>query len=282
MKIHGVTYRHPLRNIMDESTASGGAAADTKCYEFDGSTSYMTSTYSWDHYGMNDTGPSPQTGPWTISIWFKITTGTGYQSLIEFRNGTGSLSDMCRVQIGADASAAYSIRFQAYQYGVDQTGGVGVGGSGSGSWFGGPHSTAGGVDPYDGAWHHLAMTCEGVASTGQVKMYYDAVVIGSATQKTSVINPLGIAYLAGDHYPYRFGGRIAQMALFASEFNQTAITGLYNGGSGINPSALSPYVLLRMGDNPGDTTSLAIDEGSSGRNFVGINPGAITIVTDSP
>lgn len=280
-KIHGVPRSHPSRCFVRRQPAAASAPADTKSFEFDGATSYMTGSYDWTYFGMNDTSNPPHTGPWTVSVWVKVTTGTGYQGVLELKNA-GGVSDMCRLVIGAKAAAPYSVIFQAFQSGVDQTGGVGIGAGGSAPWFGGAHWSAGGVDPYDGGWHHIAVTCEGVPGTGQVKLYYDSVVIGSATQKTTIIEPGGIAYLGTDHYGFRLGGRIAQVAMFKSEFNQADIASLYNGGSGTNPSALGPYTFLRMGDNAGDTATSAVDEGSGLRNFAGVNPGAITIVADSP
>ena len=275
MKIHGVTYRHPLRNIMDESTASGAAAADTKSFLFDGTSDYASQANTGiGYFGLND----GDMGPWTVSIWLKTSASSAYQILWSIYNHDHS--EMARLLLGIGASG-YSIVYQTSHYAMEWDGVTGTGAGGEYGYIGQPDATA--SNPLcDGAWHHVAVTAEGVAATGKLYLYVDGVLAASGDQTASIVDPDRIQRVSGYDYnnTLNFDGNVAQVTLIKSELSAANIATLYNGGNSADPSSFSPYQWYRFGDNPSDTPTLVVDNGSSGVNLTGYGPP--TIVTDAP
>lgn len=250
-------------------------SADTKSFLFDGTSDYVSQTNTGiGYFGMNDASM----GPWTVAMWFKTSYDTNYQWLWGIYDSTNG--EWSRFLLGI-ASSAYTILFQmsGTPFGWDGT--MGIGSSGGAPYLGQADGTSSNA-LCDGNWHHVATTCEGVAGSGKVKVYVDGALVSVGTQGTSVTDPDRTHRVGGYNHnnTLNINGNVAQLTLIKSELSAADIAALYNSGNGANPSAFSPYQWYRFGDDPSDTPTLVVDNGSSGVNFTGYGPP--TIVTDAP
>jgi len=249
--------------------------ADTKSFLFDGTSDYVSQGNTGiGYFGLNDVSM----GPWTVSVWFKTSFSSSYQWLWSIYDA--GYSDWARIFLGIGASG-YSIIYQTNSTPFAWDGTMGVGGTGANPYIG--QAAGGASNPLcDGNWHHVSVTCEGASSTGKLKLYVDGSLASTGTQATAVVDPDRIQRVSGYDYndTLNFNGNVAQVTLIKSELSTTDITSLYNGGNGANPSPFSPYQWYRFGDDPSDTTTLVVDNGSSGVNLTGYGPP--TIVTDAP
>ena len=272
--------RVSMREGKDRSWAHhpGAEVADTKAMDFDGVNDYA---YVGDtgigYFGMNDNDH----GAWSVSIWFKTTQSSSYQWLWSIYDH--GHSDWARIFLGVSASA-YSVIYQMNSSPFDWDGGAdnGVGSTGSNPYIG--QEASGSSNPVcDGAWHHVAVTCEGTSSTGKVKLYVDGSLASTGTQATAVVDPDRRHRVSGYDYndTLNFDGRVAQLALIKDELTAGEVSGLYNSGAGTDPTDdHTVYGYYRFGDHDDDTTSLVKDGGTGSNDMTAYN--SPTIVTDSP
>lgn len=141
----------------------------------------------------------------------------------------------------------------------------------------------------DGAWHHVAWTCDG----SLWKIYVDGVdegtlttVSGSASDGNwfgdlGSINVCRIGcqerYLGRDTF---FDGAIDELAIWDSALSASDVTDIYNSGVPGDLRSYSPVGWWRMGDNDGATGTTITDQGSGGNDGTLIN--GPTFSTDIP
>ena len=246
-----------------------------KSFLFDGVSDYAVQTNAGvEYFGFN---AAAGMGPWTISIWFKTSYSANYQWLWGIYDQ--SYGTWARLFLGTAASA-YSVIYQANPAPFVWDGALGEGGTGY------LRQGAGATNPLaDGEWHHLCVTCEGVATTGKVSLYIDGALVSAGTQNATVMKADKYQQVSGYAFnnTYLVDGNVSQMTLIKSELSAAAVAALYNGGKVSDPSSSSPYQYFRFGDGLtsfSDTPALVVDHGSSGVDLVGHGPP--TIVTDSP
>ena len=243
---------------------------------FDGVNDYAYNTGPGGYFGLNDTGM----GPWTASMWFKTPYAGGYQYLWSLYNYNHT--EWSRLALG-QGSDPYAIFFQTSHYAMEWDGVSGYGGGGQYGYIVQPSASGSVNELCDGAWHHVAVTVEGVASTGKIYLYVDGALAASGNQMSGVVKPDRKQRISGYNYDntQNLNGRVAQFALMQSELSASEISTLYNSGAGMDPTTLhTVYSYFRFGDDPGDTASLIKNGGTYYKDLAVYN--GPTIVTDSP
>ena len=70
----------------------------------------------------------------------------------------------------------------------------------------------------------------------------------------------------GERATYRPNGLVDEVAIFGSSLSDSAIAGIYNGGTPTSLTDYSPTLWWRMGDNNGGTGTTITDQGSGGND----------------
>jgi len=133
-----------------------------------------------------------------------------------------------------------------------------------------------------GAWHHVAMTYNGVGGTNAnqgVKLYLNNSLITasySANNTYVAMHNTSQAFKIGEST----GGNIDEVAVFDSELSASDVTSIYNSGvpNNLNDLSTPPLSWWRCGD--GDTSPTLTDNGTGGNN--GTMTNFSTFSTDVP
>ncbi len=283
----GTAYNMTLASIVDDYPAG-------MSYEFDGVDDYIQA----DAVVSSGNNFDWQTDAQTVAVWFK-TSSAVRQALWSFSNNDNHEYYYLQIEGASGGDPAY---FKA------------VGSAGSGptlALFGKPDADTSpngtnkevwvnstdtnGIDPTDGAWHHIVITHVGSGSTAQaVKLYVDGNYVGYSKSRSSGLNvkdfTIGtLRYDGGSRLEQYFSGNISQVSMWTSELSASDVTALYAAGNMPDPRSLStpPQHLYRFGagdagvpTNP-PTPSL-VDYGSEADNATPENMTAANVKDASP
>jgi hypothetical protein len=114
------------------------------------------------------------------------------------------------------------------------------------------------------SWHHLACVYA-TGSEANSKMYLDGVAVGSTSgtfPSAADMDFAGLKTIIGAYYSssYPFDGRIDEVAIFTSPLSSGDIGDLFNSGTPIDPSCLSPVSWWRLGDSNDSSDGFIYDE----------------------
>ena len=292
MRINGVTYHHPLANIMDSSgTGAGGGGADPptgKSYSFDGvddrvdaDDAALAGTLNWD--GAKS---------WSISTWFKNGGATTTPLYIWSACSTNpGVSRRMGVSTHAIAGVSY-VRFIALHSVVliedpkSPSGGAG--------YVEVRSTDPNGITPGDGNWHNITITANTVASTpAGVKVYLDGLPAGFAQTAAVAASWSKLSFGCqvqrnGADRSAFFPGLLHQASMYDSELTAGEVAAVYNAGSPPDEMTLTPRPLNYYRFGNGDTRFRVLkDYGTSPQDGLAYNmalspppPGAI--VSDAP
>ena len=275
----GLPYSRARRRGKGHHRAPGGssAAADTKSYAFDGVDEYITAdgvagsgAYDW------------QSDAWSAATWFK-TSETGLQYLWSFAKANDQHTwAAMRVQENYVWVFGFSVG--------SALPGTPVSPQGSNGWFGVKNTDTNGINPSDGNWHHAVLTVAGTANTDEAcRLYIDGNYVAYAKQKSSTASmaDFTIGCLRRDNgtsVQDFFGGRIFQMSLYRSALSASDVSDIYNSGTPVDETTLtpSPDQYYRFGDGDTNGPGTLTDYGDNAVDGTGVNLEAADIVEDSP
>lgn len=269
-----------MRDGKDRSYAHhpGASQADAKAYTFDGVDQYVSAdsvagsgAYDW------------QSDAWSVSTWFK-TTDTGLQYLWSFAKSGSQTTTWCGLRVQEDYVWVLGFSSGAALPGTP------VSPQGSNGWFGAQDTDTNGIDPTDGNWHHVVFTVAGTADTAEAcRLYIDGNYVAYAKQKSSTANMADFTIGAlrranGTSLQDYFAGTIAQMSLYRSELSASDVSSIYNSGSPVDETTLtpSPDQYYRFGDGDTNGPSTLTDYGDNAVDGTGVNLEAGDIVEDHP
>jgi hypothetical protein len=257
-------------------------------YEFDGVDDYIQA----DAVAATGDNFDWQTDAQTVAVWFK-TSSAVQQALWSFSNNDNHEYYYLQIEGASGGDPAY---FKA------------IGSAGSGSTlalFGKPDADTSpngtnkevwvnstdtnGIDPTDGAWHHIVITYVGSGSTAQaVKLYVDGNYVGYSKSRSSPLNvkdfTIGtLRYDGGSRLEQYFSGNISQVSMWTSELGASDVTALYGLGNMPDPRTIGtpPQHLYRFGAGDNSFPTL-VDYGSEGDNGAAVNMIAANVKDTSP
>lgn len=252
--------------------------SDSMSYAFDGVDEYIAAdsvagsgAYDW------------QGDAWSVSTWFK-TTDTGLQYLWTFAKSGSQTTTWCGLRV--QENYVWVLGFSV----GSALPGTPVSPQGSNGWFGAQNTDTNGINPSDGNWHHVVFTVAGTANTEEAcRLYIDGNYVAYAKQKSSAATmadfTIGCLRRAnGTSVQDFFTGRIAQMSLYRSALSASDVSDIYNSGTPVDETTLtpSPDQYYRFGDGDTNGPGTLTDYGDNAVDGTGTNLEAADIVEDHP
>jgi hypothetical protein len=231
--MYGYGYRYNSGLVLG---AGGGAPfVNTYSLDFDGIDDYVDLGSGLDLFQYN-IGQS-----YTVSLWYKSTTSTSFDTIVNFGSNTYKFSLVTGLN-GTISFGAGSSTLITY----------------INKWL----PTSGAIN--DGNWHHICIVQDSTFNTKNLTAYVDGSSSGSSPGGTAAFietnNRIANGYYSG------FEGGIDEVAIFDTALTPTEITSIAAGPTDLTD--LSPISWWRFEEGMGTT---AIDSGSGGNNGTLIN-----------
>jgi len=142
--------------------------------------------------------------------------------------------------------------------------------------------------PFDGKWHHIGFTYDGMGSAAGCHIYFDGLalshIVYADTLSGSIASPAPMTLAAKQGIGAWVQGNLDEATVHAVELSQAEVLALYNGGTPADPSKLSTAPNLaawwRMGDD--DTYPTIVDHGPNHYNGAMTNMEGADFVADTP
>ena len=234
-------------DISDGVQAGGGGAApfpNTYSLNFDGVNDYVDTSFT-----------IPAISTYSFSLWIKHsgTLGAGYEGVFgDMNSGGAAVSGRAVI---AFRNTAGTIYFSASM------------GDGSANWFDNSTYDAGAI--FDDAWHHIALTVDGVTQ----KLYIDGSLVHTYTSSVAAGTIGARSYWIGNAYESTAGtwdGNIDEVSIWNSTLSSGDVTTLSAAPKNLNTAlGTTPIAWYRMGDSGtfNDDSNWEIPEQTKIENF---------------